>query len=114
MIRDEIETGDTACTIRWAMFTPARVTSINKNQMQLMNNGKKLTLYVTGLPEETILRTWPTDPPNSYDAINLGTALVGFEIVVPAHTKKEFNVLLLPGEKQVAVKKSSLKPLKEW
>jgi hypothetical protein len=114
MVRDEIETGDTACTIRWTMFTPARVTSITKNQLQLMNNGKKLTLYVIGLPEGTILRTWPTDPPNSYDAINLGTTLVGFEIVVPAHTKKEFNVLLLPGEKQVAVKRSSLKALKEW
>jgi hypothetical protein len=113
-VRDEIETGDSTCTIRWSMLTPARVVSSGKNQLHLENNGKKLTLYVAGLPEEIVFKTWPTDPPNSYDALNLGTVIVGFEIVVPAHTKKEFNVLLVPGEKQVAVKKSSLKALKEW
>jgi hypothetical protein len=113
-VRDEIETGDSACTIRWAMLTPAQVASVNKNQMQLVNKGKKLTLYVNGLPEETVVRTWPTDPPNSYDAVNLGTVLVGFEITVPAHTKKSFNVFLVPGEGQLSVKKSSLKPLSDW
>jgi hypothetical protein len=113
-VRDEIETGDSACTIRWAMLTPAQVASVNKNQMKLVNKGKKLTLYVNGLPEETVLKTWPTDPPNSYDAVNLGTVLVGFEITVPAHTKKAFNVFLVPGEGQLSVKKSSLKPLSEW
>jgi len=114
VVRDEIETGDTACTVRWAMFTPARVVSINKNQLQLVNNGKKLTLYVIGLPEDATLKTWPTDPTNNYDATNFGTLLAGFEITLPAHTKKEINVLLVPGEKQVTLKKSSLKALKEW
>lgn len=113
-VRDEIETGDTACTIRWAMLTPARVASVNNNQMQLVNNGKKLTVYVAGLPEATVLKTWPTDPPNNYDALNMGTVLVGFEIVVPAHTKQSFTVLLVPGEQAIAVKKSSLKSLNEW
>ncbi len=113
-IRDEIETGDTASVIRWAMLTPARVISINGNQAQLENKGKKLTLYVAGLPATAVIRTWPTDPPNSYDALNLGTVLVGFELTVPAHTKQSFNVLLVPGEKAVSVKKSSLIPLQEW
>lgn len=113
-IRDEVETGDSTCTIRWSMLTPAKVVSSSKNQLHLESNGKKLTLYVAGLPEEVAFKTWPTDPPNSYDALNLGTVIVGFEVTVPAHTKKEFNVLLVPGEKQVAVKKSSLKALKEW
>lgn len=113
-IRDEIETGDTASVIRWAMLTPARIVSINGNQVQLENKGKKLTLYVAGLPAETVIKTWPTDPRNSYDALNLGTVLVGFELLVPAHTKQAFNVLLVPGEKAVSVKRSSLIPLQEW
>jgi len=113
-VRDEIETGDSACTIRWAMLTPARVEAIGKDQLHLTNNGKKLVLHVTGLLPEAVMKTWPTDPPHSYDALNLGTVLVGFEVVVPAHTQTAFNVLLVPGEKQVAIKRSSLKALKEW
>ncbi|MBS1567637.1 MAG: heparinase II/III family protein, partial [Bacteroidetes bacterium] len=104
VVRDEIETGDTAATVRWAMFTPAQVASVNKNQLQLVNNGKKLTLYVAGLAEEVTLKTWPTDPTNNYDATNFGTVLVGFEVVIPPHTKRDINVLLLPGEKQVGIK----------
>lgn len=113
LVRDEIETGDTACTIRWAMFTHATVSSIHGNQLQLTTKGKKLTLLVAGLADAQ-LRTWPTDPPNSWDALNLGTILVGFEITVPAHTKRSFNVLLAPGEGQIVLKKNSLKPLSEW
>ncbi|AXY73100.1 heparinase [Paraflavitalea soli] len=113
-VRDEWEAGDSTCTVRWAMLTPAHVVSIDKNQVQLQNNGKKLTLYVNGLPEGAALRTWPTDPPNSYDALNIGTVLVGFEMTLPAHTKKEVTVLLVPGEGQVMIKKSSLLPLSEW
>jgi hypothetical protein len=114
VIRDEIETGDTACTIRWAMLSPARVVTAGGNQAQLVNDGKKLMLYVTDLPEGTVLRTWPTDPPNSYDALNLGTMLIGFEMVVPPHTKKTWNVLLAPGETPVTIKRSMLKALAEW
>jgi hypothetical protein len=114
-VRDEIETGDTACTIRWAMLTPARVASVNNNRAQLLHkDGKKLALYVDGLPQQAILQTWPTDPPNSYDALNLGTVLIGFEIVVPAHTKVAFNVFLVPGEQTITIKKSSLRPLQQW
>ncbi|HEX6431621.1 MAG TPA: heparinase II/III family protein [Niastella sp.] len=113
-VRDEVETGDSVSVIRWAMLTPARLVSINGNQAQLENKGKKCTLYVNGLPAETVIRTWPTDPANNYDALNLGTVLIGFEVVVPAHTKQAFTVILVPGEKPVSVKKSSLKPLQEW
>ncbi|WP_164974260.1 heparinase II/III domain-containing protein [Filimonas effusa] len=115
-IRDEIETGDSACTIRWAMLTPASVADITKNQMllQQQDGNKKLTFYVNGLPGDAVLKTWPTTPPNNYDEENPGTILVGFEITLPAHTKKEFNVFLMPGTKPIAVKKSSLKPLNEW
>jgi hypothetical protein len=112
-IRDEIETGDKECTVRWAMLTPATIAGINGNQAQLSSKGKKLTFYVDGVPGATI-RTWSTDPQHSYDALNIGTTLVGFEFTVPPHTKKTINVFLLPGEKSIAVQKTTLKPLPEW
>lgn len=114
-VRDEIETGDSSCTIRWTMVTPATVAGINKNQMQLtQNENKKLSLYVLGLPEDAVLQSWPATGPNSYDAENTGYTLVGFEVTLPPHTKKAFDVLLLPGQGQLSLKKSSIKALNEW
>jgi hypothetical protein len=113
IVRDEIETGDSACVIRWAMLTPATVSAINGNQAGLTSKGQKLTLFVNGLPD-VVFRTYPTDPPHSYDALNLGTTIIGFEITVPAHTAKTIEVIMVPGEENIAVQKSSLKPLEEW
>ncbi|WP_256009610.1 heparinase II/III domain-containing protein [Desertivirga xinjiangensis] len=112
-VRDEIETGDKECVIRWAMLTPAKIESSEGNQLELSNQNKKLVLYVDGIPGVK-MQTWNTDPPNSYDAVNLGTRLVGFEVKVPANTKLQYNVVLLPGNESIAVKKSDLKPLANW
>ena len=62
---------------------------------------------------ELFLETWSTDPPNSYDAPNPGTALVGFEITVPAHTKTEWVVKLIP-EKSLLSATEKIQPLKDW
>jgi hypothetical protein len=113
VVRDELETGDSACTIRWAMLTPASVASISGNQVRLVNKGQKLTLHVNGLPGVT-LQTYPTAPPHPYDAPNNGTTLIGFEITQPAHTQLAFDVILVPGEENVAVQKNTLKPLEQW
>lgn len=113
VIRDELKTGDSSCVIRWAMLTPAEVTSINGNQARLTSKGQHLTLYVNGLPGVT-LKTYATDPPHSYDALNLGTRMIGFEITVPPGTEKMFDVILLPGDKNIAVERDSLKPLSGW
>jgi hypothetical protein len=113
VVRDELETGDSVCVIRWAMLTPATVAAINGNQARLTTRGQKLTLFVNGLPD-VVLKIYRTDPPQSYDAPNPGTTMIGFEITVPAHTTKMFDVIMVPGEENVAVQRSSLKPLAEW
>lgn len=112
-VRDEIETGGNECTVRWAMLTPAKVESIKGDQIRLSNKGKHLTMYVTGI-EGAVFKTWSTDPPNSYDAPNPGTSLVGFELKVPAHTKKSFNVILVPGDENIKIKNANLRALNEW
>lgn len=111
-VRDELETGDSTCVIRWAMLTPATVAAINGSQAHLTSKGQQLFLHVAGIPNVQ-LQTWRTDPPHSYDALNPGTTLVGFEVTVPAHTKLAYNVILVPGE-GISLKRSDLKGLEAW
>lgn len=95
------------------MLTPAKVKSIEGTQIHLVNKGKHLKMYIAGI-EGAVFKTWSTDPPNNYDAPNPGTTLVGFELKVPAHTKKSFNVILAPGNEKMEVKNINLTALNEW
>ncbi|QEC41511.1 heparinase II/III domain-containing protein [Pseudobacter ginsenosidimutans] len=111
-VRDELESGDSTCIIRWTMLTPAKIVAIDGHQAQLESKGQKLFISVAGLPGVK-LQTWRTDPPHSYDAVNPGTTLIGFEMSLPARTKISFNVILVPGE-GIAIKRSDLKELDQW
>lgn len=113
VVRDELETGDSTCIIRWAMLTPATVSETKGNQARLTNKGQQLMLYVNGLPDVT-LKTYTTDPPHSYDAPNPGTTMIGFEIKVPARTKQQFDVILVPGAGNTTVPANPLKSLDAW
>ncbi len=112
VISDEIETLNKETTIRWTMLTPADVTIINDHQALLTKDGKTLTLNVEELPNLK-MKTWSTDPPNSYDAPNPGTILTGFEVTVPANTKIVLNVSLVPG-KNVGNKLKNIPALENW
>jgi hypothetical protein len=112
LIRDEIKTLDKPTKIRWTMLTPATVNINSSNSAELIKDGRRLTLQVKS-PGKVTMKTWSTDPPNSYDAPNPGTTLVGFEIDVPAGTEETLEVLLIP---EKASKKVSAKnrPLNSW
>ena len=113
VIRDEIETlNDATTTLRWTMLTPADAKITGTNKMELTKDGKKLLLLVDA-PVPVTMKTWSTDPPNSYDAPNPGTALVGFEIVLPANSKTAFNVSLVP-EKALKKANKKIQPLINW
>lgn len=112
LVRDEIETAGTETTIRWTMLTPATVNIIEPNKAELTQGGKRLLLTVQA-PAKIIIKTWPTNPPHNYDAPNPGTTLVGFEVTMPANTKIDFNVTLVPGSAAgKAIKK--ILPLQKW
>ena len=96
VVRDEMETADTAATIRWTMLTPADAKITGKNTILLKKKGKQFWLRVKA-SGNIIMKTWSTDPPQEYDAPNPGTVLVGFELTVPAHTKAFTAVSLIPG-----------------
>jgi hypothetical protein len=110
VVRDEIETRDTATTVRWTLLTPATVRITGSNSAELTKDGKQLSLQVQSRAKVT-MKTWSTDPPNSYDAPNPGTAMVGFEMSVPANAHVDINVMLIPGGRKVTKK---MLPLKDW
>ena len=112
VVRDEIETLGNETTIRWTMLTPADVNISGNDKAELTKDGKKLVMKVQS-PLKVDMKTWSTDPPNSYDAPNPGTTLVGFEMRVPANTKIDFNVLLIP-ENAMAKATRKVQSLAAW
>ncbi|MBC7829506.1 MAG: heparinase II/III family protein [Chitinophagaceae bacterium] len=112
VVRDEIETLNDMTTIRWTMLTPAAVKITGPATAELTKDGRKLILKVQS-PVKVTMKTWSTDPPNSYDAPNPGTTLVGFELTLPANTKAAFNVDLVP-EKALKKATKKIQPLPGW
>ena len=83
-----------------------------KNTAELTKDGKKLKLEVMS-PGKVTMKTWSTDPPNSYDAPNPGTIMVGFEVSVPAKSKTTLTVALIP--QSTGIKKAKkLGKLESW
>ncbi len=112
LVRDEIETLPQETTLRWTMLTPAAVKITGPNTAELTKDGKKLTLHVQE-PAKVNMKIWSTDPPHDYDAPNPGTALVGFEVVLPSNANSAITVSLVP---EGAAKKEGkkIKPLQSW
>ncbi|RYY19142.1 MAG: heparinase, partial [Chitinophagaceae bacterium] len=112
LVRDELKTNNKIPKVRWTMLTPATAKIISNNSIELTKDGKRLLLSVNA-PGSLVMKTWSTDPPNSYDAPNPGTILVGFEVTLPANSDNVLEVTLVPQNgKTKQVKKSP--PLAAW
>lgn len=112
IVRDEIETLNKEAIVQWNLLTSANVAVIGNNSAEFTKNGKKLVMKVKS-PAGAEIKTWNTDPPHSYDAPNPGTTLVGFEIILPANSKADLVVLMLP-EGAVENIMITAKTLTEW
>ncbi|HVG14903.1 MAG TPA: heparinase II/III family protein, partial [Chitinophagaceae bacterium] len=112
VVRDEIQTSGDAVTLRWTMLTPAEVKISANNKAELTKDGKKLFLEVAS-DAKVMMKTWSTDPPNSYDAANPGTTLVGFEVTLPANALTAISVKLIPSKASKESAKDVL-PLSKW
>ncbi|MBM3442393.1 MAG: heparinase [Bacteroidetes bacterium] len=109
LVRDEWLSGDKTTNVRWNLLTAADVRITGPQEATLTLQGKTLRLVVeSDVPIE--MKTWPTDPPRSYDAPNPGTVLTGFIATLPPHTKASVRVHLLPGD----AKKIKSAPLHTW
>ncbi len=98
VIRDAIETANRAVTIRWNMVTPAGVRLTGPGAAELTKDGKVLRLRVTE-PAAVTMKTWTTTPAHAYDSPNVGTTMVGFEVLLPASTRQTLTVLLVPSKR---------------
>ncbi len=112
LVRDELESLKDSITVRWSMVTGANITVTSKNTASLTKDGKTLLLQASGtFPVE--VKTWSTAPKMDYDAPNPGTAIVGLEMKIPAHTKGNINVMLVPQSQSIQVSQQ-IKPLAQW
>jgi hypothetical protein len=108
VIRDEITNNEVSTRMQWTMVTPAYVKILDYNTVELTQNGKKMYMQVVS-KNKISLKTWSTDPVNSFDESNPGTIRVGFEVNLAANEKSDFTVFLSPAKKTIKVK-----PLKSW
>jgi hypothetical protein len=111
-VKDEIATTENSTTVRWVMLTPADVTIEANGTATLIQNGKKLQMKVLE-PSNVTLKTWSTQGSHDYDAPNTGTILVGFEATLPANTKNNLSVLLIPEGAKTGIKQT-IPALKDW
>lgn len=111
-VKDEIAVAENPTTVRWAMLTPAEVSIDANGTATLTQKGKKLQLKVLE-PANITLKTWPTQGKNDFDAPNPGTTLVGFEATLPANSKINLTVLLIPEGAKTGTKQT-IPALKDW
>jgi len=116
VVRDELRTGDEPATVRWQMLTEADVELRDESSAILRRDGQELTLQVVE-PEQMNgripgVQTWSTQPETDFDAENPGTILVGFEFEVPANTRENVQVALIPGSSEIEPAWSA--SLAEW
>ncbi|MCP9770570.1 DUF4962 domain-containing protein [Lacihabitans sp. LS3-19] len=109
VFQDEIETSDSARTLKWTMVTPAKVKILNDQSAELKINNKTMNMNILGL-KNAKLKTWSTTPTHDYDALNPGTKIIGFEVIIPPNSRKNYAVII----SQEKIKKPKLKPLKNW
>ncbi len=108
VIRDEITNNEVSTRMQWTMVTPADVKILDYNTVELTQNGKKMYMQVVS-KNKISLKTWSTNPVNSFDESNPGTIRVGFEVNLAANEKSDFTVFLSPAKKTIKAK-----PLKSW
>jgi hypothetical protein len=111
VIADELKSGSKSAKVRWTMLTSANV-EIGKNSLILTKEGKRLVLKVN-TSIGVSMKTWTTQSPNSYDAPNPGTTLVGFELELAPNQTTDIQVLMIPGSAE-NIKFEPVLPLSKW
>jgi hypothetical protein len=97
LIQDRLEGLASGAKVRWGMVTRAKLTAVADAMATLSQTGK--TLVMRGYSAEPVnWKTFDTEtPPNTWDAPNKGTVMVGFEMVAPASGTLDMRVLFTAG-----------------
>jgi hypothetical protein len=108
VVRDEIKNNKEASVMQWSIVTPSNIKILDGNVIELSQNNKKMYLRVI-TKSKILLKTWSTEPVNSYDAENPGTIRVGFEAQLAANETSDFSVIFSPTNEKIIVR-----PLIDW
>jgi hypothetical protein len=112
VVRDEVSApAQRSAAIRWTMLTTAEATISGPNSFDLRKDGRKMRIEVTE-PALINLKTWTTVPPNSFDAPNPGSTLIGFETTLDPGTSAVLLVKLIPQSAGKAAE--AVPPLAQW
>jgi len=94
-IEDFVQSNEKEANIRWNMLTRAKPEIIDEHTILLSEQGEKMMIQFSGNIKAKATIT-STRSPNDYDAPNDGTVFVGFELTVPANSKSNWQVKLIP------------------
>ena len=112
LVQDDLKTLDHETTVRWGMATQAEVTISQGDCATLEQDGRTLTLRILS-PEDGTLTIYDMEsPPQSYDAKNPNTRMVGFEVGIEASSSKRLAVFLESGEAEGGP--PAIGPLDDW
>ena len=113
-IEDFIETNSSSAELRWNMVTPATAKILDKNTIQLAQQGKILILkFESDVPFKLVIR--PSENPSdykcefgnfkygAYNQKNPGTVMLGFDAEIPANTTAKFTVTFEEGASDLAL-----------
>ncbi|MFM7327187.1 MAG: heparinase II/III family protein, partial [Bacteroidota bacterium] len=113
VVRDEIITrSGPEASMQWTMLTPASVKVTAPNRAELMLNGKKLFMAVTGSGDPKLV-TWGTATGHEFDEPLTGCMFIGFKSTLPANKTAQFEVIF--STREITPMSNGLTPaLKEW
>jgi len=99
VIQDELEAGDAAAKVRWAMVTAAEVDILSNRKAVLRENGKSLGFEIVS-GADAKLAVYSAQPRADYDAPNPGKRMIGFEVKLAAAETQRLVVVMTPGERK--------------
>lgn len=112
IVQDEVKSLDKETVVRWNMITAADVKILSKKRIALSQEGKKLILDFDS-DVKFKLKTWSTQPDNSYEASNAGTTAIGFEATIKPNAQAYFCVKM--SSHASALKKvKKIEKLEDW
>lgn len=94
-IKDSIQAGSNALTVRWNLLTQAIPQKVSERIISLSQSTKRLYLLFDGTDTVTA-KAWTTRPSTSYEEKNSDTWFTGFEFQIPSNATRTITIRMVP------------------
>jgi len=82
------------------MVTSDSIDIQEKNKAIIYKDGQLLHFKILK-PENAVIKTYTTDPPNDFEDKNSGAKMIGLELKLKQNETAEIEILLVPGSKKM-------------